>query len=647
MATTEVPPPSVPVHPDDAADHERHEQLEAVWGDPPGILGFFKTVDHKRIGIRYIYTSFIFFFIAGLLALVMRAQLAQPNGTVLGPQSYNEFFTMHGTTMIFLFNTPVLAGFGNYLLPMQIGTRDMAFPRLNAFSFWIFVLSGIFLYSSFVFGKAPDGGWFAYTPLTDRVYSGGVNLDFWGLAVIFTGISTTVGAINFLVTTFKLRAPGMTLNRLPIYVWSMVVFSFMVLFAVPVVTTAAGLLELDRLFGTQFFVPAHGGSTLLYQHLFWFWGHPEVYILFVPATGMVSLIIPVFARRALAGYIWIVTALVAVGFISFGVWVHHMFATGVPSLAMSFFSAASLIITIPSGIQFFAWIATMWRGVVKLTTPMLFMIGFLLIFLLGGISGVMVSVLPFDWQVTDSYFVVAHFHYVLNGAVVFPIFGALYFWLPKMTGRMLSERLGRWSFWTMFIGFNLAFFPMHILGFLGMPRRIYTYPGGLGWDTLNLIVSIGSLVFALGTLLTLINFFWSRTRGEHALPNPWSADTLEWATTSPPPDWNFEAIPLVESRHPLWDQQPLPVCASEPGPGLEALGPEGALARTTPFTTGLRAEPADTMHIPEATYLPFILAVGVAVIIVGLLIDAVLVGVLGLAIGGVGLLRWAWRTGEH
>ena len=435
------------------------EQLDRTWEDAPGVPGFFTTVDHKRIGIRYIVTAFFFFFSAGLLALFMRAQLAEPNAHVLSAETYNEFFTMHGTSMIFLFNTPVLAGFGNYLLPMQIGSRDMAFPRLNAFSYWIFLLSGVFLYSSFLVGHLPDGGWFAYTPLTSKAFSPGINLDFWGLGVVFVGISTTVGAVNFIVTTFKIRAPGMSLNRLPIFVWSMLVFSFMVIFAVPAVTVAAGLLELDRIFGTQFFNPAHGGSTLLYQHLFWFWGHPEVYILFVPATGMVSMIITAFSRRALAGYLWIVTALVSIGFISFGVWVHHMFATGMPPLALSFFSAVSLLITIPSGVQFFAWIATMWRGKVDLTTPMLFAIGFLLIFLLGGISGVMVAVLPFDWQVTDSYFVVAHFHYVLNGAVVFPIFGAIYFWLPKMTGRMLSERLGKISFWTMFVGFNVTFFP--------------------------------------------------------------------------------------------------------------------------------------------------------------------------------------------
>ncbi len=622
------------------------EQLDDAWQDPPGIIGFLTTVDHKRIGMRYIYTAFVFFFASGIVALVMRVQLAGPDMGILPPEAYNEFFTMHGTTMIFLFNTPVLAGFGNYLLPMELGTRDMAFPRLNAFSYWIFLFAGIFLYASFLIGAPPNGGWFAYTPLTGRVYSAGANLDFWGLGVIFVGISTTVGAVNFLVTTFKMRAPGMTLNRLPVFVWSMVVFSFMVVFSVPVVTTAAGLLELDRLFGTQFYVPALGGSTLLYQHLFWFWGHPEVYILFVPAQGMISMIIPVFSRRPLAGYVWVVTSLVAIGFISFGVWVHHMFATGIPPLAMSFFSAVGFVITIPSGIQFFAWIATMWRGIVQLTTPMLFALGFMLIFLIGGITGVMVSVLPFDWQVTDSYFVVADFHYVLNGAVVFPIFGAIYFWMPKMTGRMLSERLGTISFWTMFVGFNLAFFPMHILGFLGMPRRIYTYHSGLGWDALNLLATIGAFVFAFGVLLTLVNFVWSKRHGEPAPADPWRADSLEWVTSSPPPDYNFAQIPIVESRHPLWDQDPLPVSTSGDDRATRALGREGALRKETPLTSGLRAEPADTMEIPKDTYLPFVLASGVAVLFVALLVQALLIGIVGGALAAVGLLRWAWRTAE-
>src|SRR4051812_36061647 len=543
--------------PRDAAISE-HE-LEEVWEDAPGMPGFFSTVDHKKIGMRYIYTSFFFFFIAGLMALGMRAQLAQPDNNVLGPQQYNELFTMHGVLMIFLFNTPVLAGFGNYLLPLMLGSRDMAFPRLNAFSYWIFLLSGIFICAARLIASPPGGAWCPSPPLTDKTYSPGLNMDFWGLGVIFVGISTTVGAVNFIVTVFKMRAPGMAINQLPIFVWSLVGMAFMIIFAVPVLTVAAALLEADRLFGTAFYVPDRGGNVLLYQHLFWFWGHPEVYILFLPATGMVSAIIPVFSRRRLAGYIWIASSLVAIAFISFGVWVHHMFATGVPAAAMGVFSAASLVIVIPSGIQYFAWIGTMWEGRPRLEPPMLFALGFMLIFLIGGISGVMISSMPFDWQATDTYFIVAHFHYVLNGAVVFPIFGALYYWLPKMTGRMLDERLGRISFWTMFVGFNVAFFPMHILGFLGMPRRVYTYDSGLGWDALNLLISVASFVFALGTLLTLFNVVRSQFRGAPAPPDPWGADSLEWATTSPPPEYNFAAMPVVTGRHPLWDGQPAAV----------------------------------------------------------------------------------------
>jgi len=645
VAITERRTPS----PTSRAEGLEHE-LEETWEDAPGIPGFFNSVDHKRVGMRYIYTAFVFFFVAGALALVMRVQLAEPNANVLSARTYNEFFTVHGTTMIFLFNTPVLAGFGNYLIPLMIGSRDMAFPRLNAFSYWIFLFSGLFFFASFAIGHPPDGGWFAYVPLTAKPYSSDVNIDFWGLAVVFVGISTTVGAVNFIVTIFKLRAPGMTLNRMPIFVWSMLVFAFMVIFAVPAVTVAASLLELDRLFGTSFYEVASGGSALLYQHLFWFWGHPEVYILFIPATGMISTIIPVFSRHRLAGYVWVVTALVAIGFISFGVWVHHMFATGIPPLSLSFFSAVSLIITIPSGVQFFAWIATMWKGVVRFSVPMLFAIGFLLIFLLGGITGVMVAVLPFDWQVTDSYFVVAHFHYVLNGAVVFPIFGALYYWLPKMTGRMLDERLGRISFWTMFVGFNVAFFPMHILGFLGMPRRVYTYDSGLGWSGLNLVISVASFVFGLGTLLTLVNFAKSHRRGAPAPDNPWHADTLEWSTSSPPPEYNFATTPVVTSLHPLWDEHPVPKAAGAPDEApnalSRALGVDGALDKEMPVTEGLDALPQDTLGIPAPTYLPFLAALGVTAIFIGLLAEAVVVGVAGAVVGIAAVVVWLWRTDE-
>ncbi len=625
-------------------DHSDDARLHRVWEDRRGLVGFFTTVDHKRIGMRYIYTSFFFFFVAGLLALVMRAQLSTPNGVVVGPDVFNQLFTMHGTTMIFLFNTPVLAGFGNYLLPMMIGARDMAFPRLNAFSYWIFLFAGIFIYISFVIGKAPDGGWFSYVPLTNSTYSPGVNLDFWGLGVIFVGISTTAGAVNFIVTAFKMRAPGMAINQLPIFVWSIIGMAFMVVFSVPVLTVAAGLLESDRLFGTAFYDPSRGGSALLYQHLFWFWGHPEVYILFLPATGMVSAIIPVFSRRRLEGYFWVASSLVAVAFISFGVWVHHMFSTGLPNTAMGVFSAASLVIALPSAIQYFAWIGTMWGGKVKFEPPMLFALGFMVIFLLGGITGVMVSSMPFDWQATDSYFIVAHLHYVLNGAVVFPIFGALYYWLPKMTGRMLNARLGRWSFWIMFVFFNVSFFPMHVLGLRGMPRRIYTYQPGLGWDWLNMVASIGAGFFGLGTGLTLINVLWSRKHGAVAGEDPWKADTLEWSTSSPPPDYNFAVVPHVTGRHPLWDEWPAEPVTSDPGPGTRSLGVAGAEDRQTPITGGLGATPEDELTVPPPSALPCLLAFGIAVFFAGLLVSAEIVVVGGALIGITGLARWAWRT---
>ena len=624
---------------------EEHEAIEVLWEEDPGVPGFFATVDHKRIGMRYIYTAFIFFFIAGLQALFLRAQLTAPDTQLMGPQVYNQMFTMHGTTMIFLFNTPVLAGFGNYLLPLQLRTRDMAFPRLNAFSYWVFLLAAIFMYSSYLVGRPPMGGWFAYVPNAGREYSPGINMDFWGLGVTFVGISTSVGAVNFIVTAFKMRAPGMTLNRMPIFVWSILSMAFMIVFAVPALTVGTVMLEADRLFGTQFYEAAGGGSPLLYQHLFWFWGHPEVYILFIPAAGMVATTIPVFARRRLAGYTWVAASLVAISFISFGVWVHHMFATGMPALAMSFFSAASLIIAIPSGVLFFCLIATIWRGEVEWTTPFLFAIGWFLIFLLGGVTGVMLGVLPFNWQATDSYFIVAHFHYVLNGAVVFPIFGALYYWLPKMTGRMLDERLGKISFWVMFVGFHLAFFPMHILGFLGMPRRIYTYSEGLGWETLNLVVTAGSFVFGLGTLLTLVNFAVSRVRGKPAGANPWNADGLEWSTpTSPPPECNFEAIPVAAGRHPLWDAEQLEETESGSDDATKSMGPPGALHRQTPIVAGLESEPEKTMEIPNPTYLPFVMALGMAVVFTGLLIKAAIMGVVGVVLAAVGMAWWLWRT---
>ena len=555
MTATADPPPIVAEPPLELVESTR---LEEVWSDTPGIAGFLTTVDHKRIGLRYMVTSLAFLLVGGVEALLLRSQLAQPNSGLLGPEAYNQLMTMHGTTMILLFNTPMFAAFGNYLLPLQIGTRDMAFPRLNALSYWVFLLAGLFMYASFVVGRAPDGGWFSYTPLTSSEYSPGVNLDFWAVGVTFLGVSTTVGAVNFIVTTFRMRAPGMSFNRLPLFVWAILAMSFMIVFALPAITLSGLLLELDRAFGMDWFHAGAGGDPLLYQHFFWIWGHPEVYIVFIPATGIVSMVVSAFTHREIAAYRLVVAAIVATSFISFGLWVHHMFATGVPLVVASFFSAASLLVAIPSGVQMFAWVATIAGSVgrPRFEPPMLWAIGFIVVFLIGGITGVMVGVVPWDLQVTDSYFVVAHFHYVLIGGSVFPIFAGLHFWMPKITGRMYHRRVAVVAFWLAFVGMNLTFFVQHFLGLAGMPRRVYTYSSGLGWAAMNLLSTVGAFILATGFVLALGNLLVSRFRGPEAGSNPWDAESLEWATPSPPPDYNFAAFPAVASVNPMWDREP-------------------------------------------------------------------------------------------
>jgi len=519
------------------------------------IWDWMTTVDHKKIGIMYVFLGVIYFIVGGLEALLIRVQLAKPNGTLLTPSQYDQVFTMHATTMIFLFIIPVFAGFANYFIPLMIGARDMAFPRMNAFGFWMLLFGGLFLNSSFLLGGAPDSGWFAYAPLTEPQFNPGRSMDFWAAGLTLLGISSIAGSINVIVTTLKMRCPGLRFNRLPLFVWTTLVQNFLLLFALPSLTTAAIFLLFDRHLGTSFFKAENGGDPLLWQHLFWAFGHPEVYILILPVFGIISETLPVFSRKPIFGYIFIAWSSVAIGFLSFIVWVHHMFATGLPDVALAFFASSTTLIAIPTAVKVFNWTATLWGGSIITTTALLFSVGFLTMFPIGGLSGVSLAVVPFDWQITDTYYVVAHIHYVFFGGSVLGIFAAVYYWFPKMTGRMLSEKLGLWNFWLVFIGLNLTFFPMHMLGLLGMPRRQWTYHEGLGWNLYNFVASIGSFTIALGVLFFIVNLVLSFRKGARAGADPWDAWTLEWATSSPPPEYNFIKTPVVRSRRPLWDQK--------------------------------------------------------------------------------------------
>ena len=522
--------------------------------------GWVVTIDHKRLGIMYIVSGILFLLVAGSMATVIRLQLVVPNNHLVSPQVFNRLMTMHGTTMIFLVAIPILFGFGNYLIPLMLGARDLAFPRLNAFGFWLFLFGALLLYFSYIAGdglsgagSAPDVGWFAYAPLTEPPFSRGSSTDYWILGVALAGIGTTATAINLLATAASMRCRGMTLGRMPLFVWLMLTSSAQLLVALPPLTAAQVMLLLDRFLGAHFFDTQAGGSAVLWQHFFWLFGHPEVYILVLPAFGIASEVIPVFSRKPIFGYPVMVAASVGIGLISISVWAHHMFAVGMSPAANSFFIASSFMVAVPTGIKIFNWLATMWGGKIRFTTAMLFCIAFLFQFLCAGLTGVMLAVAPFNWQLTDSYFVVAHFHYVIVGAIVFNIFAGIYYWFPKMTGRLMSERLGRWHFWLMVIGFNLTFGPQHIAGMLGMPRRIYTYEAGRGWEIWNQLSTLGALFQAAAILVFAWNAIVSLRRGAVAGNDPWDAWTLEWSTTSPPPEYNFATLPEEKSRRPLWD----------------------------------------------------------------------------------------------
>ena len=532
--------------------------------EPAGLLTrlheWVVTVDHKRLGIMYVVSGLAFLLIAGLEAAVIRWQLAAAGNTIVSPQVFNRLFTVHGTTMVFLVGIPIVFGFANYLVPLMIGARDLAFPRLNAFGFWAFLFGGALLYFSFLggdglygAGSAPDVGWFAYAPLTGRAFSPGNSTDYWNLSILVMGFGTVATSINLIATTLTMRCRGMSLGRMPLYVWMMLVVSSMAVMALPPLSAAQIMLLLDRFLGAHFFDTQAGGSAVMWQHFFWFFGHPEVYILMVPGFAMISEIIPVFSRKVIFGYPMVVAASLAIGFLSMTVWAHHMFAVGMGAPLNSAFAASTMLIAIPTGIKIFNWVATMYGGRIRFATPMLFASGFLFQFLCAGLTGLILSVVPFNWQLTDSYFVVAHFHFVLVGSLIFTIFGAIYYWFPKATGRRLSERLGRWHFWLFVVGFNLTFLPMHWAGMLGMPRRIYTYPADRGWDLWNLIASLGVPIQAAAILIFVVNVVISLRRGERAGYDPWDAWTLEWTTASPPPPYNFETVPVVASRRPLWD----------------------------------------------------------------------------------------------
>jgi cytochrome c oxidase subunit I+III len=622
----------------------RHRELTAIWGAPRGWRGLFSSVNHTDIGRRFIVTAFAFFLVGGLLAMLMRAQLATPASAFATPAAYAQMFTMHGSIMMFLFAIPMLEGFALYMLPKLLGARDMAFPRLSAFGWWCYFLGGGLLLLALLVGLAPDSGWFMYTPLSSKPWSQGINADVWLLGVTFVEISAIAAAVEITVSILKLRAPGMSLGRMPLFAWYMLVTALMMLVGFPPLILGSILLELERAFGWPFFDPARGGDPLLWQHLFWLFGHPEVYIIFLPAAGAISTILPVMARTPIVGYTWIVGAVIALAFLSFGLWVHHMFTVGIPHMALAFFSAASTLVAVPTGVQVFAWLGTLWRGRPRRELPMLYLGGFFLTFVMGGLTGVMVAVVPFDWQAHDSAFIVAHLHYVLIGGFVFPMLAAAYYWLPHFTGRSGSPRLGRLAFWLTLAGFHLTFFPLHVAGLLGQPRRIDTYGEGLGWTPWNLAASLGSFVLAFGIAVFLIDVALQFFHARRAPRNPWEAGTLEWAMPTPPPAYNFASLADVTGREPL---------ADDPALGLALARGGGYLAQARHGwreTLAVDAPSGRIDHVvvlPGNSYLPIVTAVTTGAFFVALL--ARVYWLAPLAVIGVAALgwRWAWALGRR
>jgi cytochrome c oxidase subunit I len=612
-----------------------------MWSARPGLLGWLMTTDHKRIGLLYFWTTLVLFAAGGAEALIMRTQLIQPNNDVVGPATYDELFTMHGVTMIFFFIIPMTTGaFGNYLLPLMIGARDMAFPRMNALSYWVFLGSALFIYTSLFLGIAPNAGWFDYVPLAGPKYDPGHAIDFYCLGIIFNGISSSLTAANFIVTIFKMRAPGMSFNRMPLFCFAFLSASFGLLFALPSLTAATIFLFLDRTIGTHFFDAAQGGSALLWQHLFWIFGHPEVYILVVPAFGIATVVIPAFTQRRMVAFPLVAIAEVLVVFIGFGVWAHHMFAVGMPTITVVFFAAASAIVVLPSTIQVFAWCMTFLTGSARFRTPLLFIAGFIFQFVAGGLTGMMFLAVPFDQQTTDTYFVVAHFHYIIFGAAVFPIFAGMYYWFPKVTGKLYDELWGQISFWVVFIGSNVLIFPMHIVGLEGMPRRQYTYPGGLGWGADNLVESIGAYLTAAGIVLLIGTLVVAYFKGLPAGPDPWHGATLEWTIPSPPPEYNFAVIPKVGSAYPNWDAAD----REEDRRNLAAGAMVLEQGHEQPATSPADGWWSEIVEMPHDSPWPIALATAMAIVFVFLLLHLWVVA--AFASSGILLALLGWHSQE-